>query len=105
MEKQKGGRFKRKRLSWWISSVSLFFVFLIIFFIVDGTIFEPNLNDSNNVAGKAVDWLEESRLFNVWFVPFHFPWFNLVTLVYILFLLVNAITDILSFSRNKQRPN
>lgn len=71
-------------------------------FIVDGTIFEPNLNDSDNVAGKAADWLEETELFNVWFTPFNFPWFNLVTLLYIVFLLVSAIVDTFSLKRDKQ---
>ncbi|MBR7553980.1 YfzA family protein [Allobacillus sp. GCM10007491] len=93
---------KRNRLSWWISSLSLFFVFLIIFFIIDGTIFEPKLNDSDHIAGKAADWLEESKLFNSWFAPFHFAWFNLATLLYIIVLLVNAIADTFSLKRNKQ---
>lgn len=75
---------------------------MIVFFIVDGTIFEPNLNDSDNVAGKAADWLEETELFNVWFTPFNFPWFNLVTLLYIVFLLVSAIVDTFSLKRDKQ---
>ncbi|MFB9973963.1 hypothetical protein FPQ10_06815 [Allobacillus sp. SKP2-8] len=99
-DKQKKGRFKR--LKWWISSLSIFVVFMIVFFIVEGTIFEPNLNDSDNVAGKAADWLEESELFNVWFTPFNFPWFNLVTLLYIVFLLVSAIVDTFSLKRDKQ---
>lgn len=76
--------------------------FYDVFFIVDGTIFEPNLNDSDNVAGKAADWLEETELFNVWFTPFNFPWFNLVTLLYIVFLLVSAIVDTFSLKRDKQ---
>lgn len=99
-DRQKKGRFSR--LKWMVSSLSIFVVFMIVFFIVDGTIFEPNLNDSDNVAGKAADWLEETELFNVWFTPFNFPWFNLVTLLYIVFLLVSAIVDTFSLKRDKQ---
>ena len=99
-DRQKKGGFML--LNWWISFICIFVVFMIVFFIVDGTIFEPNLNDSDNVAGKAADWLEETELFNVWFTPFNFPWFNLVTLLYIVFLLVSAIVDTFSLKRDKQ---
>ena len=52
------------RLRSWLINLGSFLIVLLIFFTIDRTSFEPNLNDSNNIVGRAADWLSESRLFN-----------------------------------------
>ncbi|WP_232217779.1 YfzA family protein [Virgibacillus sp. SK37] len=36
----------------------------------------------------------ESKIFNEWVALYSFPWFNLATTLFVIFLLVNAVTDI-----------
>ncbi|MYL56288.1 hypothetical protein GLW20_02075 [Virgibacillus halodenitrificans] len=91
------------RIRSWIITLGLFFSMLLIFFAIDGTFLEPKLNDSNNIAGKAADWLVESRLFNEWISPFSFPWFNLVTTLFVIVLLAKAVKGIFSIKEIKQR--
>ncbi|HLR68470.1 YfzA family protein [Virgibacillus alimentarius] len=100
-DEQKKGRLHRIR--WWIIALSVFFIVQLIFFTIDGTSLEPNLNDSDNIVGKYADWLLESRLFNEWITLYSFPWFNLATILFVIFLLANAVTDIFSIKEIKQR--
>src|SRR5690625_5178872 len=90
------------RLRSWLINLGAFLIVLLIFFIIDGTSLEPNLNDSNNIAGRAADWLSESRLFNEWISPFSFPFFNLATTLFVIALFGKAVTDIYSIKENKQ---
>lgn len=87
----------------WITTLSIFFIVLLIFVAVDGTSLEPNLNDSDNIAGRAADWLLESRIFNEWITPFSFPWFNLATTLFVFCLLAKAVTDIVLMKGIKKR--
>lgn len=80
----------------WLLTLSVFVIMLVVFYLIDGTALEPRLNDSNNIAGRMVDWLNGSTIFNEWITFFTFPWFNLVTFVFILALLLKAITDLIS---------
>jgi YfzA-like protein len=99
-DKQKKGYLNRIR--WWSIALGIFIIVQLTFLIIDGTSFEPNLNDSDNIFGRYANWILESKLFNEWITLYSFPWFNLVTIVFIIFLLANAVTDILSIKRIKQ---
>src|SRR5690625_3635034 len=99
---QKPKKIRPSRLRIWIISVSIFLIMLLVFFTIDRTSLEPNLNDSNNIAGKAAERLTESKFFNEWISPFSFPLFNLATTLFVLVLLGKAITDIFLIKRNKQ---
>lgn len=90
------------RLRSWLINLGVFFIVLLIFLIIDETSFVPNLNDSDNIAGKAADWLSESKLFNEWISPFSFPFFNLVTSLLVIVLFVKVIKDIFSIKKTKQ---
>jgi len=65
--------------------------------VIDGTALEPNLNDSGNIGGRLAGWLQESSLFNEWITPYSFSWFNMVTTLFFIVLLVKAVADIFSF--------
>ncbi|SDJ29808.1 YfzA family protein [Natribacillus halophilus] len=91
------------RIRSWIIKLGGFFTILLIFFALDGTFLEPNLNDSNNIAGRAATWLEGSSMFNQWFSPFSFSFFNLATMVIASGLLVRAVEEIFSIKRIKER--
>src|SRR5699024_9462324 len=88
----------------WLLTLSVFVIMLVVFYLIDGTTLEPRLNDSNNIAGRMVDWLNGSTIFNEWITFFTFPWFNLVTFVFILALLLKAITDLISLITYKRKP-
>lgn len=92
-DKQVKERTNRKRW-WWITSLSIFFIAQFIFFAIDGTNLEPNLN--NTVWAK---WLVESKLFTEWIAPFSFPWFNMVTTLFATVLFLKAVTDIIKGSK------
>lgn len=85
----------------WLLTLSGFFMMLVVFFVIDGTALEPRLNDSNNIAGRMVDWLNNSALFTEHITLFTFPWFNLVTLVFIVVILLKAIVDFVSVIKAK----
>lgn len=93
---------RRNRLRGWIINLGVFLIVLLAFFIIDGTAFEPNLNDSNNLGGRAADWLSDSKLFNEWISPFSFPLFNLATTLFVIALFVKAVIDIFSIKESKE---
>lgn len=99
--KQKEKRPNRKR--WWMIAFSMFFIVQLIFLMIDGTSLEPNVNDSGNIIGRYANWVLESKLFTEWIALYSFPWFNLVTITFIFFLLANAVTDIFSKKGMRQR--
>lgn len=90
------------RLRSWLINLVTFSIVLLIFFIIDGTALEPKLNDSNNIAARAADWLLGSRMFNEWISPFSFSLFNLATTLFMIALFAKAITDLYFIKKNKQ---
>ncbi|WP_179134501.1 YfzA family protein [Oceanobacillus timonensis] len=91
------------RLRWWVTALSMFFIGLLIFHVIDGTSLEPNLNTADNLGGKAAGWLQGSQLFTEWITPFHFPWFNMVTTLFFIILVAKMMTDIISSVLSKKR--
>lgn len=55
----------------WLLTLSVFVIMLVVFYLIDGTALEPRLNDSNNIAGRMVDWLNGSTIFNEWITFFY----------------------------------
>ena len=81
----------------WTLSMSLFLIVQFIFFLVDGTGFEPNINDSQHLFARAGRWILDSKLFTEWFALYTFPFFNLCLAVHIAALLIQAGHDITVF--------
>ena len=96
-DKQEKGRANRLKW-WWITCISIFFILQFIFFAIDGTYLEPNLNDT-----MWADWLTGSKLFTEWITPFSYPWFNMVTVLFATVLLLKAVTDIFTIKKNKKQ--
>lgn len=63
----------RPRMRNWIITLGLFLIVQLIFYAVDGTSWEPNLNDSRNLAGRMFGWLLNMKLLTEWIAPYSFP--------------------------------
>ncbi|MCM3133516.1 YfzA family protein [Paenibacillus polysaccharolyticus] len=77
-------------------SIGIFVVLQIIFIVVDGTSLEPRVNDSDNVFSVMLRGILESKLLNEGIAPYSFPLFNLILIVYVAALLLQAIADMIS---------
>src|SRR5690625_2280569 len=81
----------------WIVSISLFLIVQFIFFLVDGTVYDPNINDSQHLFVSQVRRILDSKPFTEWFSLFTFPFFYLCLAVHIIALLIQAGQDITRF--------
>ncbi|GAA0374820.1 YfzA family protein [Bacillus horti] len=75
----------------WGILLGAFVLSQIIFFFVDGTSWEPNMNDSGNILGRIL----ESQLFTEWITIYSFPFFNLATTVFAIVILSTAVKEFL----------
>lgn len=82
--------------SWGLVLVT-FCIVQIIFILLDGTAYVPRMNDTGNVLGRIL----QSELFTEWFTIYQFPWFNLVTIVFSIAIIIKAVVEI--FTRNKRK--
>lgn len=89
----------RKR---WMITIGIFFIVQLIFFVVDGTFLEPNINDSGNLFARLGRWILESRIFTEWITPYTFPFFNMFMTVHVIAILIQAVQDIISRSFSKK---
>lgn len=80
----------------WVITLGIFLIVQFIFMAVDGTSWEPNIRDSNDIAGRFFRWVLQLELFTEWFTPYSYPYFNLITLVFIIVILAIAVTEIFS---------
>lgn len=89
----------------WVLTIGVFLIVQLIFSAIDGTLLEPNINDSGNLFGRIARWILDLTLFTKWMAPYSFPFFNLVTTVYVIAILIQAIHDIIQrgFENRKKR--
>ena len=89
----------------WMMTVVIFFIVQVIFIAIDGTLLEPNINDSGNLFGRIARWMLGLKLFTDWIAPYTFPFFNMVTTVYVIAMLIQAVHDIIEkcFQNLKKR--
>lgn len=80
----------------WIITVGIFLIVQLLFVIVDGTGLEPNINDSGNLFARGGRWMMDSKLFTVWFTPYSFPFFNMVMVVHIVAIFIQAVQSIIA---------
>ena len=76
----------------WLILIAVFIIVQLLFIAIDGTEFEPNINDSGNITGRILD----STLFTEWFTPYDFPFFNMATAIFAIAILGKTGTDIFS---------
>lgn len=91
MENNRTKERQGQKKSWFII-LGAFLIAQFVFVAIDGTTFEPNINDSGNIAGRILD----SKLFTEWFAPYSFPFFNMATAIFVIAILGKVITDIFS---------
>jgi len=86
----------------WMITIGIFIIVQIIFFLVDGTFLEPNINDSDNLVARLGRWILGSRLFTEWITPYAFPFFNMAMTIHVIAILIQAVHDIISsiFAKN-----
>lgn len=80
----------------WMIRIGIFVVLQLIFIVVDGTFLEPKLNDSDNVFTVMLSGILESKLLNEWIAPYSFPLFNLILIVHVAALILQAVADMIS---------
>lgn len=80
----------------WIITLGLFLIVQLIFMAVDGTSWEPNIRDSNDIAGRFFRWVLQLEFFTERFTPYSYPYFNLITLVFIIVILAIAVKELFS---------
>ncbi|KGR87273.1 MULTISPECIES: YfzA family protein [Lysinibacillus] len=80
----------------WIITIGIFLIVQLIFIMVDGTVLEPNINDSNDLFARMGRWILDSRLFTEWITPYSFPFFNMFITIHIIAILIAALGDIIS---------
>ncbi|PAD38993.1 YfzA family protein [Terribacillus sp. 7520-G] len=78
----------------WITYLVIFLLVQLVFFLVDGTSWEPNINDGDSFLLRMFRSILDSALFTEWIAPYSYPYFNMVMTVHILALLVVAIADV-----------
>ncbi|MCZ0703844.1 hypothetical protein J2T56_002065 [Natronobacillus azotifigens] len=88
----------------WLILIGLFLLVQLIFFGIDGTMLEPNINDSGRLFARIGRWVLESKLFTEWITLYGYPFFNMLMTIHIIALLFQAINDIRSsvFSKNER---
>lgn len=78
----------------WIITIGLFLTLQLIFYFVDGTFLEPNINDSDNLFAKMGRWILDSKLFTEWVTPYSSPFFNMFMTIHVIVIMIQAVEDI-----------
>lgn len=89
----------RKR---WLITLGLFLIIQLLLIAIDGTVLEPNLNDSGNVISRIGTYILEARLFTEWITPYSFPFFNLVVTIQVIAILIQALQDMINLRMSKK---
>ena len=80
----------------WAMIIGLFLLIQLIFMLTDGTSFEPNINDSNQLITRIGRWILNSRLFTEWITPYSFAFFNLCLTVHVIAIFIQLGYDVIS---------
>ncbi|MFP7493388.1 YfzA family protein [Terribacillus saccharophilus] len=98
MDKAKSFNLKRS----WIISIGIFLLVQVIFFLVDGTVWEPNINDSNDFFPRMFRSILDWELFTEWFTPYSYPFFNMAMFIHITALVITTIADVIAVLFSKK---
>ncbi|GIN74547.1 hypothetical protein J14TS2_50220 [Bacillus sp. J14TS2] len=71
--------------------LSIFIVAQIIFNLLDGTGWEPNVRDTD-INNRILN----AKLFTEYFHLYSYPFFNFVTFVFLIAIFLNVLADVLS---------
>lgn len=79
----------------WITYLGIFLVVQVIFILVDGTAWEPRVNDGDSFIPGMFRSILDSSLFTEWITPYSYTYFNMIFTVHIVALLIVAIAEII----------
>lgn len=82
---------KNSPLKKWLIILGVFILVQCIFLLIDGTGFEPNLNNIGEYTSEAV----KDKL--TWFTLYDQPLFKFVTLLFIVAIILSAVKDIVTY--------
>ncbi|ADU32083.1 YfzA family protein [Evansella cellulosilytica] len=85
----------------WMLILGIFVIVQVIFFAVDGTSLEPNINDSGNLFARTGRWILDLKLFTEWITPYSYPFFNMFMSLHVITILIQAVHDASSFFTKK----
>ena len=85
----------------WFTTLIIFIAVQLVFFIIDGTRFEPKLNDSGNIMSRYAHLITESKLVTERFTIYSYPYFNFVTIVFIVIVMINLLYDFIYVNLKK----
>ncbi|SMF85038.1 YfzA-like protein [Paenibacillus uliginis N3/975] len=93
---------QKKQIKSWMITLGAFLLMHIYFIAVDGTSWVPKMNDSGNLGNRFFQWILQGDLFTEWITPYSYPFFNLVTVISTVAVLIAAVSYIFSsiFSKN-----
>ncbi len=86
----------------WIIIISVFIILQVYFMLVDGTGYEPRINDSNNFLFETFRAILNSKLFTKWITFYSYPFFNLTTALFIVAIIFQAIHDIYTMTKMRE---
>lgn len=79
----------------WLITLGSFFVMQFVFILIDGTMLEPRLNDIGHriipFVGPKVEW----------FTLYEAVFLKLLTMIFVLYIVVTAVTAVVNFWRRK----
>lgn len=78
----------------WLLIVGVFIVTQIVFILLDGTGYEPKINDSDNLFASMARSILDSKLFTEWISIYSYPFFNLFLTVFVTAIIIQAVCDI-----------
>lgn len=83
----------------WLITISIFFVAQCAFLLIDGTILEPRLND----IGEGMVRFAGPKL--EWFTLYEAVFLKIITMLFLLYIAVTLVTDLIYFWRRKRHEN
>lgn len=89
----------------WALIIGIFVLVQMIFFAIDETFLEPNINDSGLLYARIIRKILGSALFTEWITPYSYPFFNFAMTVHVIAILLQAGVDIFAriFSANNSK--
>ncbi|WP_020621225.1 YfzA family protein [Paenibacillus daejeonensis] len=84
------------RLKSWVTTVLVFLLVQLIFLTMDFFALYPNLREQGNFARSIMDALPD-ELFTTWFAPYDFLFFNFVTAVMVVAIVLAALKDVIVY--------
>ncbi|WP_040983202.1 YfzA family protein [Oceanobacillus jeddahense] len=95
---EKTGFLSNKKLKETVVTVGILILVQIIFILLDGTGWEPNVRDTDFINN-----ILNAKLFTEYFHFYSYPFFNFVTFLQLVAVIICVLAEILSFIFKKKK--